>query len=199
VLRAFEHANVDTILLRGPTTAHRLFDWRDTRDVGCELLVGPDPSARAEHVLGQLGFEPHLIEEDMPGWWAHAVGWFRAQDGVLVNLHRTLPGVDVDSERLWHVLTAWTESMEVAGFSAHALNPPGDSLQLALYAAQHGVRWEPGLAALERGLARADLATWEAAAQLARELEATAAFAAGLRLLPEGRGLAARLDLPITV
>ena len=45
-------------------------------------------------------------------------------------------------------------------------------------------------------LGRADEATWRAAAALAAELDATDAFATGLRFVEHGRALADRLGLP---
>jgi hypothetical protein len=48
---------------------------------------------------------------------------------------------------------------------------------------------------LTRAVERMPPATWEAAAALAERLDATPAFAAGLRLLPAGAELAERLQL----
>jgi hypothetical protein len=67
---------------------------------------------------------------------------------------------------------------------------------LALHAAHHGVGWGRFLDDLERAVSTADIATWEAAAELAASLQATPAFAAGLRLTEPGRVLASQLDLP---
>ena len=52
-----------------------------------------------------------------------------------------------------------------------------------------------GFADLERALEHGEEATWTAAAALADRLDATAAFLAGLRLTPAGRGLAERLGV----
>jgi hypothetical protein len=57
---------------------------------------------------------------------------------------------------------------------------------LALHAAQHGPKYVKGLAELALGLERWPTEVWEAAAQLAARTGAMEAFAAGLRLVPEG-------------
>jgi hypothetical protein len=69
---------------------------------------------------------------------------------------------------------------------------------IALHAAQHGPRYEKGLAELVLGLERWPPDVWEAAADLAARTGAVEAFAAGLRLVPEGADRARALDLPST-
>jgi hypothetical protein len=69
---------------------------------------------------------------------------------------------------------------------------------VALHAAQHGPRYAKGLAELVLGLARWPADVWQAAAELATRTSALEAFAAGLRLVPEGAALAHALDLPAT-
>jgi hypothetical protein len=54
------------------------------------------------------------------------------------------------------------------------------------------------MADLARGIERWPRADWEAAGQLARDVDGMAVFGAGLRMLPEGERLAAELRLPET-
>lgn len=194
VLRAFERTGVASILLKGPVTARWLFPEgrRSYRD--CDLLVSPTGLEDAERVLSDLGFVPELEQGRMPTWWReHAVGWHNRDENATVDLHRTLTGVGVEDARLWEVLSADTEMMVVGGFPATVPSLPGRALNLALHAAQHAGDQSD----LRRALVRTGEETWEEAARMAADLEATAAFAAGLRLAPRGVALAAAMGLPL--
>jgi hypothetical protein len=193
VLGAFDQAGVPSILLKGPSVARWLFESSPRHYRDCDLLVPPGAIDNAERVLGRLGFRPKLERQRMPAWWQeHAVTWLG--DEPLVDLHTTLVGVGVGQERLWEVLSARTETMVVGGFSATVLSPAGRALHVVLHAAQDG--FDKG--DVRQAVFRLDEQTWNEAAALARELDATPAFAAGLRLLPEGRALAERLALSET-
>jgi hypothetical protein len=197
VLRAFDRAGVQIILLKGASIAQWLYDEREPRRsyVDCDLLIKPGHGEAAADVLAELGFVAKLNERDMPVWWReHALSWRRLVDFASVDLHRTLPGVGVDSQRLWMALSGGAVTIRVGGSPARALAIPARALHLALHAAQHG-KSERRLGELERALARIDEATWRAAAELAHRLDATAAFAAGLRRAPAGRAIVERLDL----
>jgi hypothetical protein len=69
-------------------------------------------------------------------------------------------------------------------------------LHVVLHAAQHSNQagGKP-LEDLRRALARVEESRWSSALELARAYRGVPAFAAGLRLLPEGGDLARRLDL----
>ena len=196
VLRAFDAADVQSLLLKGASVVGWLY--RDGDAPGyfdCDLLVRPGAEDAAAGVLAGLGFVPELDERKMPAWWrGHALIWFRPGDKAYVDVHRTIPGVQVDSERLWETLSAQTERVLVGGFPARALRIPGRALHVALHAAQHG--WPQQRAVLRRAVVQMDEAGWREAAELAESLGATAAFAAGLRLVPAGKTLADRLGLP---
>jgi hypothetical protein len=198
VLRAFGGGGVQTLLVKGPSVVRWLYGPGDPRSyVDCDLLVRPADLTAAEHVLASQGFRPTVDERKMPTWWReHAVGWVRARDGAVVDLHHTLPGVGVDPDQVWLALSAEVDAIDVAGFPATTLTIPGRALHLALHAAQHGVGWPNVIADLERALECADEAVWRAAADLAVALDAVPAFATGLRMTAEGRKLATALDLP---
>ena len=55
----------------------------------------------------------------MPDWWReHASEWWRDADGVLVDVHRTLPGIEIGDEQAWGLLSASTDSSTIDyGFS----------------------------------------------------------------------------------
>ncbi|MCA1682721.1 MAG: nucleotidyltransferase family protein, partial [Actinobacteria bacterium] len=185
-------------LLKGATVVRWLYDEGERRQyTDADLLIRPGQDDLAAAVLEQLGFEPELDERAMPGWWhQHALGWQRQSDGMAVDLHRTLAGVGVDAERLWSTFSASTEPLVVGGFPARVLPLPARVLHLALHAAHHGAGYSWPLADLERALERADERVWLAAAGVAESLDATSAFATGLRLVPAGQVLATRLALP---
>jgi hypothetical protein len=198
VLRAFGAAGIQSILLKGPSVVRWLYGPDDPRPyIDSDLLVRPADVAMAEQVLADLGFEPEVDEREMAILRIyHAVHWQRRQDGVIVDLHRALPGVGVDHDRLWLTLSANLERLVVGGSPADTLTAPGRAFHLAIHAAHHGVGWEKVVVELERALSHADESTWRAAAELAAELGATAEFATGLRMVPAGRTLASALSLP---
>ena len=199
VLRAFDVAGVESLLLKGASIVHWLYEADNPRAyVDCDLLVRPAHGPAAGQVLAGIGFEPALEDEQMPSWWReHAVAWVRQEDGVIVDLHRTLAGVGVDAEKLWLTLSGDVERIVVAEFDAATLAIPGRAFHLALHAAQHGVGWEGPLHAdLERAVSSTEGTVWKAAAEIAASLRGTAAFATGLRMVPAGEALASELDLP---
>jgi hypothetical protein len=198
VLRAFDAAGIESIVLKGAPLVRWLYDEGDRRAYAdCDLLVPPDQFDAASGVLAELGFEAELDEREMPDWWReHGVEWRRESDRTAIDLHRTLAGARADPAHVWHVLAQRTEPVELAGRPARSLDTAGLALQLALHAAQHG-----GLTRhveeLELALGRAPVETWREAAALARELGAGPAFAEGLRFTPSGPALAERLDLAV--
>ena len=200
VLGNFERAGVEALVLKGPSFARWLYSEGEPRSyVDCDLLVAPTDLEAAEEVLGTVAYSRDFDDRGMPSWWReHASAWVRESDGVTVDLHRTLPGLGVDAEAAWRVLSANPDVVEVAGHRASTLAIPAQALHVALHAAQHGVAWPRPMADLERALTLCDDDLWLAAAQLALRLQATDAFATGLGLTPAGTELASRLGLPPT-
>lgn len=197
VLSAFRAAGVDCLLLKGPSITRWLYASDGTRAyTDRDLLVAPACQATASRLLRELRFEPRFNESEMPGWWReHALAWWHPEAGT-VDLHRTLPGVGVDDEELWWVLSSEALSLEVGGATAAVLSIPARALHLVLHAAHHGHGLATPILDLERALQVTGADTWEAAARLAERLDAADAFAAGLALRPAGRALASRLGLP---
>ncbi len=201
VLRAFDTAGVESILLKGVSLSRWLASAEEPRHyVDADLLVRPVHLSTAERVLIDLGLRPVLDEREMPGWWReHASTWAGKAGIATVDLHRTIVGVGVDPDQVWETLSTHVETIAVGGYPAKTLTIPGRAFHVALHAAQHGIGWGRPLADLTRALAVADEPTWRAAAGLATSLRATPAFAAGLRLVPAGSDLAGRLGLPTEV
>ena len=201
VLRRFDAAGVDCVLLKGPALTSWLYAEGARRSyLDTDLLVRPGHEATAESALRSLGFERRWDQSTLPDWWQeHGSDWFRPGDGVVVDLHRSLPGVGADAELVWSTLAATTDTLTVAGYDVQTLSVPGRALHVSLHAIQHGADWGKGRGDLERALEVADDPTWREAAALATRIEGIDAFAAGLRMLPRGEELADRMGLPAAV
>jgi Uncharacterised nucleotidyltransferase len=199
VVERFEQTGVHPLLLKGPSVARWLYpDSSERSYIDCDLLVGPADFQSAENALRALGYKSLLAEWRMPSWWCeHAAVWQRCSDGLCVDLHRTLIGARVDSATVWRVLSAHTDEIEVAGCPVQTLSLPARAMHVALHAAQHGPGWAPSIEDLERALSAGDDDLWCKAAAVAEQLQATAAFVAGLRLTSAGARLVARLGLPV--
>jgi hypothetical protein len=143
-------------------------------------------------VLEALGFSPGYESGD-GGSFLDRVLWLRPPDEV--DLHHTLQGVGADRGRLWSVLSGMTELQDVGGQEVEILLEPGRALHVALHAAQHGRDWKVPMEDLRRAIDILPLDTWQEAARLAEQLDATAAFVTGLRLWPEGELVAQRVGL----
>ena len=198
VLRAFEGADVFSVVLKGPALARWLYgpgERRHYRDV--DLLVAPPHWEAAQRVLAELGFVAGGDLLPTPWWNTHAIEWAHPEYYAAIDLHYTLQGVGVEPARLWSSLSGRTETLDIGGYPATVLTIPGRALTLALHACQHAGAHPAG--ELGRALARTDEATWRAAAALAAEVDATDAFATGLRLAEGGPALADRLGLPSEV
>ena len=116
----------------------------------------------------------------------------------MVDLHRWLAGAEESPAAAWDALVARRTWIEVGGRRAAVLDRAGQAMHLALHAAQHGPAYRRQLGELALALERWPADVWDSAAELAEEIGATPAFAAGLRLLPRGAAEAARLGLPST-
>jgi hypothetical protein len=183
-------AEVETLLLKGPSVARWLYPDPDDRPYGdVDLLVGPGDAPAAGGVLDGLGFSrtaPDLSRSRPRA----AVEWRRARDGVEIDLHETFPGVEGD---LWAGLWPNHDRLEVGGREVMVPSIAGRVLLIGLHAANHGAAARQPMADLELALATIAEHHWAAAATLARDVNALAAFAAGLGLCPDGAALVAAL------
>jgi len=189
---------VQAVLLKGASLVGWLYPEDSAHYSDADILVRPQDEQRAAEALGTLGFERALDDSSMPDWWReHGSDWRRAQDAVAVDLHRRLVGVGVDPATAWPLLTAERDTMTVGGYPAPVLAPPARLVHVTLHAAQDGPRkGGKALLHLQRSIERFDDELWRSATDLAEQLQATDAFAAGLRLAPDGVALAERLGIP---
>jgi putative nucleotidyltransferase-like protein len=197
VVSALEARSIPSILLKGPSIDRLLYGDAGQRFYqDSDLLLAPDRIDAARAALRGLGFSAYIPPYGEAEELEHAEAWMRGEAEVLVDLHWTLPGVGATPQEVWDLLVGSTETVAVAGTEVTVLRAEGIAFHVALHAAHHGVASPPSLRDLAAALDTLDSRTWRAASALAARLGATERFAAGLRLLPTGRELAAELGLP---
>jgi hypothetical protein len=195
VVDALAAHGIRAILIKGAAIAARLYDDRSQRPYrDADLLVARDQFAPARQVLAELGFSevsPEIAEESP----RHDSAWHRA--GALpatIDLHRWLYWCADDPDALWSVLSAGTGRLALAGGDVEILSDPAQLLVIAAHVIQHPGEPTP-LADLGRAIALVGLDAWSAASELARTLDATGVFVAGLARSDGGARLIAELGL----
>lgn len=190
VVAALREKGVDSILLKGPTTAEWLYTHELRGYVDGDVLVDPALVMRAASVLEQLGFEPvdHHVS-------SHAHPWIRSSDGAQVDLHVSIWGPHVPAERVWRELAASSEVIALGGASVRVLSLPARGLHIVLHAVQHRENSVKAREDLRRAIQRAPVGVWRQAEQLAARLEALSELTDGLMLEPAGWKLLKRLPL----
>jgi hypothetical protein len=205
-LTAFESADIDTRVLKGPALAQRLYgQGRESRGyTDIDLLIAPRDLTSARRVLRDLGYEEVVLVpgiDDVAGI-QHSEIWNRPGERggpIWIDLHWRLDLCEAPGDAIWDALAASRSSIILSGKPVAILGDDGLALHLALHAAQHGPDDTKAMADLARGIERWPSAVWGSAAELADAVQGTPAFAAGLRLLPAGARLASQLGLPPTL
>lgn len=199
VAAALADRGLECILLRGPAIARRLYDTAEARHyVDVDLLVPPERLGEAAATLVALGFAPLASDGDLDGHRpVHAREWQRR--GVAVDLHRSVAGCTASDGVVWQAFSEHSEPIDVGGAEVRVPDANALALIVALHAAHNGPRMPKPLADLRQALDRLDDATWEGAARLAERVGAMPAFAAGLRMLPEGAARAPRAAATVEV
>lgn len=190
VAAALRAAGLDSIVLKGPTTAEWLYPNEVRGYADADLLISPATANRAAAVLEGLGFAPFA------GYVSpHGHPWLRSADGAEVDLHITLWGPHRPMDRLWAELQNWVENRQIGGTQVRVLNLPGRALHIVLHAAQHRYNKTKPREDLRRALKRTPFDAWRDAERLADRLWALGEMADGLLLEPDGRQLLRRLPL----
>jgi hypothetical protein len=196
-VEALRAVGVRSIVLKGPAIARWLYEDGAPRPYGdSDVLVDPDRLDTAARALAAIGLRKLIDARLIPGVVGHHLVLHRSRDAAFLDLHWRLPFTAAPPDTAWRLLSAGTETTKIAGVEVEVLGLPARTLHLALHAAQHGASASRPLEDLRRGVRLVDESGWRAAAELATALEARDGFAAGLRAIPEGAELAARLDLP---
>ncbi|MEP7055345.1 MAG: nucleotidyltransferase family protein [Actinomycetota bacterium] len=199
VVTALRARGVEPILLKGPSFARWLYTADVLRPyVDTDLLVAPDQQRTAEDVLLSLGFLDLMVKAAAAELDDHSRTFHRRRAGGgddEVDLHFTLAGARSNPAAVWAALSGDLEHVDVAGTIVTGLGVSGRAMQVVLHAAQDGRVTDQPSTDLQRALAVASLATWRSAAALATELDAVAAFVAGLSSTPGGHEVLASLGL----
>jgi hypothetical protein len=197
VVSALCHAEVPSLLLKGPAIARALYPAGGRSYEDCDLLVPESALAEAGDALRRAGFEPTIEPGDdlVAEWQRHSQTWVRADDRVCVELHWRLTHVGASPQQAWQTLSRDAGATTVCGVEVPTPAPPQLAAIVVLHVASHGGEWRQPLEDLKLALARFDRAVWTEATAVARELEAEGAFAAGLRRVAEGDRLAGELGL----
>src|SRR5947209_9675557 len=132
VVGAWRKRGIDSILLKGASTARWLYDHQPRGYVDADLLVDPRRVMDAAEVLSELGFVPAQQHFSV-----HAHPWVRSPDRAVVDLHVWIWGCNRSPGRIWDELRQWVETIQIGPVSVWALGVPAKSLHLALHAAQH--------------------------------------------------------------
>jgi hypothetical protein len=200
---SFAEAGADVLLLKGAALARLLYEPGERRGyVDVDVLVRPDHLKRVATLLSGLGYrnstELHGIEYVQGS--VPSDTWVPPAQGAPydVDVHRWLPGTQASPQASWDALWERRTAIELDGRQIPVLRREGLALHLALHAAQHGPDFVKGLVELRRALQRWPPEVWSEAVTLAERVDALPHFAAGLRLVTEGRELVASLHLPVT-
>lgn len=190
-----EEHGVSAILLKGRVTADWLYRGAVRNYGDVDLLVGPAQRDRAMEVLAKIGYRHWLEGADRTEYGPNETELV-GPNRTCIDLHHTLLGVTAPPARCWEILSRRTTRMSVGGRTVTVLDPAARTMHLALHAAQNGPSDVKAVADLQHGVSQLPVELWREAERIARSIDATDAFAAGLRVLATGRRLASQLSLP---
>jgi putative nucleotidyltransferase-like protein len=198
VCEAFGNAQIESILLKGPTIATWLYGSDGLRLYGdTDLLIRHADWEAAETVMRKLGFNDNLAQLEHPRMESgEGYPWSRGTEADLadVDLHYTIFGLGADPGIVWEAYSAGALQEPIGGTTVRTPSYAARLMHIALHAVQHGgEREQKPMVDLERALARASKQDWGEAFELAKRLEGASTFHAGLTLLPEGAKLAREL------
>ncbi|HVW47988.1 MAG TPA: nucleotidyltransferase family protein [Solirubrobacterales bacterium] len=195
VVSALRAAGVPSLLMKGPAISTWIYAGEPRSYADTDLLLREADWKRATAVLECLGFADDLAPLDRPRTGSlDSHPYVRAADGAAVDLHLTLFGIEAAPAEVWAAFTAEAVPLEVGGVQVAVPSYRARALHIAMHAVQHGGDAHPKpMRDLELALERVPREVWAEALELARELRAEAAFAAGLGLTGRGRSLAAAI------
>jgi hypothetical protein len=193
IAQLFEDAGIPCLLVKGPVIAEWLYPDATRAYGDSDFLVPRADWDRAVAILTERGFSDQMSLLGHPRMESFASTGF-VRDHENVDLHCTLPGLDIAPEGVWAPMWEAHDLLEVGGRPIAVPGRPGVLMHLALHAAHHHDAAKP-MEDLRRGLDIASVAEWQRAAELASRLDGLPAFSSGLRRLPQGDAVATALGL----
>jgi hypothetical protein len=189
---AFAAEGIDSLVLKGPALAEWLYPGEVRVYGDSDLMVRPNDWQRAVGVLERLGFQNILEPMAHPRMESFAGTAFgRGDDNV--DLHCTLDGLEGSPDLIASSLMAEAERQMIAGAQLRIPDRSALLLHIGLHATHHS--HGKAIEDLRRAIAQADESLWWQALEQAKAFDGVAAFASGLRLLPEGVDLSRRLGI----
>lgn len=183
-------SGIRAVLLKGASFGAWLYaSPLDRPSADVDLLIDPACEPAAVEVLAELGFTSLYGRSKAMLAGRPAVVWRRGADYVDVHRGRFW-GIGVPAERAWEILSARTESLQVAGRNVTVLDPAARTVQVALHAVASGPEVHQPREDLRRAIAGVSVDVWRDAAELATAVGSSGVFAAALDLTSEGRALA---------
>lgn len=195
IVTAFAEHGIETLLLKGPVLGKWLYPNEVRLYCDSDLMVGPQNRAQAVSVLECLGFHEH--HPWMPSPLSLDPGGTAYQRGEdKVDLHCVLPGLEGNPSMIWSSLIARSEDFVLDGTRIRVPDRDALLLHVCLHAAHHANYVEcKAFEDLRRAVVRATDEQWDRSLELARAYSGLGAFAAGLRVAPEGMLQARRLGI----
>jgi hypothetical protein len=195
VTRLFDDAGIPSIVLKGPTIAHELYDdpaERAFSDV--DVLVPPRMFKRACDVLSSARF----TDTDAGRNVLRARTFAHPTIDAPIDLHFTILGATAKPDRVWSVLARDTRRLSLDRGSVTALSQAGIIWHVALHASQHGTDHPFVLRDLQSALDRCTLAAWQRAWDIATATASGRSFRSGLSCSRSGVARLTELGLAST-
>lgn len=168
---ADDHA-IDLLHLKGPAVLPGLrAEGRHSSDV--DVLVRPSHLARLAAALESVGWEKRT-DFATGSVFAHAANWWH-DDWGWVDVHVHWPGVMVEAEQAFDVLSRTRQVLPIAHRDCQVPDRTAQRLILVLHSARSG-----GSSDVDHAWVAADPAEQDAVRALAAELDAEVALAAGI-------------------
>jgi hypothetical protein len=192
VVRIFGAEGIETLVLKGPVLADWLYPGELRIYCDSDLLVAPETRARAVGLLEEMGFRSWALTPLSvdPGGTDFRLG------DKSVDLHSTIPGLFGRPETIWEDIYARSERLRIGGIELSVPDQDTLLLHVVIHAGHHAnMAGCQAFEDLRRAIACAREEQWQRALHLARSYDGVAAFAAGLRTVPDGRDLALGLGV----
>ncbi len=192
VVCIFGAEGIETLVLKGPVLADWLYPGELRIYCDSDIMVAPKNRARAVSLLEEMGFRSWALTPLSvdPGGTDFRLG------DKSVDLHCTIPGLFERPEAIWADISARSERLHVGGIELSVPDRDTLLLHVVIHAGHHAnMSGCQAFEDLRRAISCASEQQWQRALDLARTFDGVAAFAAGLRTVPDGHELAVGLGV----